>query len=170
MFYNFTKKPFVARWDSKSYTFQPGQSAPSDKMIISDDGQHSVLLTEGVASTFAHHLATTILNNPELDTNFIYNDKGEAIPQDMKQGLVYNMAGLEALKAKAMNAPDAGVVIPNNLKRFVDEVERPPVEAPQAPVEAPIESVEVPKVEEKKKRGRPAKAPSSPSENPEFAL
>lgn len=168
MFYNFTGKPFTAKWDSHFYTFKAGQVAEGNKMIISDDGQHSVLLTDAVTDVFAHMLAINILNHPELQTNFTYNDKGEAIAQETKQMLVYNNASIDALKMRAKSAPEVPVEYPASLQRFLDSVE-PEVSSPVA-VEEAVPVVEA--VEEPKKRGpgRPKKVEASPSENVEFAL
>lgn len=160
MFYNFTTKPFTGKWDGKFYTFKPGQTAEGNKIVISDDGQHSVLLTDAVAGVFAHMLAVNILNHPELQTNFEYNDKGEAVPQDMKQMLVYSPASIEALKLRATSAPEVPVEYPAALERFLKQTE-----TETAPAE-PVAEV----VEEKKKPGRPKKVEASPSENVEFAI
>ena len=163
MFYNFTNKPFAAQWDKKLYTFQPGQIVESNRIVVSDDGQSSVPLTEAVQNIFAHHLAVSVLNHPELDTNFTYNDKGEAIPQDMKQSLVYNNASITALKARATNPPSADVAFPDSLKRFLDATKQSPV-ADEPVSDAVVE--EAPK----KRIGRPKKVEASPSENVEFAI
>lgn len=171
MFYNFTNKPFTTSWDSHAYTFQPGEVAEANKMRVSDDGQHSVLMTlnsegKGVCDIFAHALAVTVLNHPDLQVNFTYNDKGEAIPQEMKQMLVYNNASIDALKARAKSAPEVPVEYPASLQRFLDSVE--PEEVKDEAVAAPVvEAVEEPK---KRSPGRPKKEEASPSENVEFAV
>lgn len=167
MFYNFTSKPFTGKWDSKLYTFQPGQVAEGNRIIISDDGQHSVLLTEAVEDVFGHMLAIDILNHPDLQTNFTYNDKGEAIPQDMKQMLVYSTASIDALKKRAKSAPEVPVEYPASLERFLKETATEVVAVPEEPKEvAPVEEV----VATPKPRGRPKKVEASPSENVEFAI
>lgn len=46
-FLNFTEKPFTAHWNGKPYTFKPGQK--------------KVGMPDGVAQTFAKHLANQVL-------------------------------------------------------------------------------------------------------------
>lgn len=167
MFYNFTNKPFTGKWDGKFYTFKSGQVAEGNRIIISDDGQHSVLLTDAVEDVFAHMLAINILNHTDLQTNFTYNDKGEAIPQDMKQMLVYSTASIDALKKRAKSAPEVPVEYPTSLERFLKETETEVLAPEPAEVAPTAEAVEEPK---KRSPGRPKKVEASPSENVEFAI
>lgn len=171
MFYNFTNREFTARWDKNSYTFKPFQICEGNKMLVSDDGAHSVLLTDAVAQVFAHHLATDVLNNPILDTNFEINDKGEQVPQDIKQQGTYNNASIDAMKRIALNGPSVSADMPKALEVFLKKagvVEADEAEVVSNPiVESTAKAIEPPAAP--KRRGRPKKT-ASPSENVEFAI
>lgn len=116
MFYNYTTEDFQITWNGHPYTFKAGQVY--DKLAIADDGIKNVELTPGVCETFAHHLATKVLNAPELNVNFTYDKEGNAHANDVKQMRTYNYPNLLQLKERALTPPSADVNISELIKNL----------------------------------------------------
>lgn len=113
VFYNGTTADFHITWDKIPYTFVAGRVY--EKIAIADNGEDSVKLTDAVCMTFAHHLAMSVFNTPELDANYRRNKEGEYVGTFDRQERVYNLANLDALKARFTTPPTVHVQLSDLL-------------------------------------------------------
>lgn len=149
IFYNYSSEPFTCTWDKIAYTFEP-QKVYSG-VLIANNKENSITLTESIAKVFAHHLAAFVMNSSK---------------EWSKDAQKYTYGSMELLEQRALALPEEETPLPPAL----DELPAYGHKLAESPaVESPVSAAPAVAEEPKKKMGRPPKAKAGvPSPDAEF--